>query len=47
MRLGGAAFVVFMAPAIYYSAEVANHYNELIKKEEKVKAVGAPAPQVT
>ena len=43
----GAAFVVFIAPAIYYSAEVANHYNELIKKEEKEKAVGAPAPQVT
>ncbi len=33
----GAAFVVFMAPAIYYSAEVANHYNELIRKEQGEK----------
>jgi len=47
MLVIGAAFVIFIAPAIYYSAEVANHYNELIKKEEKEKAVGAPAPQVT
>jgi hypothetical protein len=29
----GGAFVLFIAPAIFYSAEVANHYNELIKKE--------------
>jgi hypothetical protein len=39
-----------MAPAIYYSAEVANHYNELIKKEEKEgkeRPVGGAAPQVT
>ncbi len=43
----GAAFVVFIAPAIYYSAEVANHYNELIKKEERERPVAAPAPQVT
>ncbi len=41
----GAAFVVFIAPAIYYSAEVANHYSELIKKEEGARATGAPAPQ--
>ena len=43
----GATFVVFMAPAIYYSAEVANHYNELIKKEERNGTAGAGAPQVT
>ncbi len=43
----GATFVVFMAPAIYYSAEVANHYDELIKKEEKERPVGGTAPQVT
>ena len=43
----GATFVVFMAPAVYYSAEVANHYNELIKKEEKERPVGGTAPQVT
>lgn len=39
----GAAFVVFIAPAIYYSAEVANHYDKLIKKEEERKATGAAA----
>ena len=43
----GATFVVFMAPAVYSSAAVANHYNELIKKEEKERPVGGTAPQVT
>ena len=43
----GATFVVFMAPAVYYSAAVANHYNELIKKEEQEKPIGGTAPQVT
>ena len=43
----GATFVVFMAPAIYYSAEVANHYNELIKKAERKGTAEAAAPQVT
>jgi len=43
----GATFVVFIAPAIYYSAEVANHYNELMKNEEKKGPVGRIAPQVT
>ncbi len=43
----GATFVVFMAPAVYYSAEVANHYNELMKKEEKERPVGRTAPQAT
>jgi len=43
----GATFVVLMAPAIYYSAEVANHYNELIKKEERERPVGGTVPQVT
>ncbi len=43
----GATFVVFMAPAVYYSAAVANHYNELIRKEEQEKPVGGTAPQVT
>lgn len=43
----GGAFVVFIAPAIYYSAEVANHYDKLIKKEEERKAGGAPAPQAS
>ena len=43
----GATFVVFMAPAIYYSAEVANHYNELIKKKEAQKVAGAAAQRST
>ncbi len=43
----GATFVIFMAPAVYYSAAVANHYNELIKKEEKERPVGGTVPQVT
>lgn len=48
MILIGAAFVVFIAPAIYYSAEVANHYDKLIKKEEGERAVaGARAPEMS
>ncbi len=43
----GASFVVFMAPAIYYSAEVANHFNELTKKEEAQKVTGAAAQRLT
>ncbi len=37
----GASFVLFIAPAIYYSAEVANHYNELLKKGEDPMVTGA------
>ncbi|MCH8949252.1 MAG: aromatic ring-opening dioxygenase LigA [Chloroflexi bacterium] len=33
MIVVGATFIVFMAPAVFYSAAIANHYNELIKKE--------------
>ncbi len=29
----GGAFVIFIAPAVFYSAQIANHYQELIKKE--------------
>ncbi len=29
----GGAFIVFIAPAVFYSAAVANHYKELIKRE--------------
>ncbi len=36
----GASFVLFIAPAIYYTAEIANHYNELLKKEGQ-KVTGA------
>ena len=41
----GAAFMLFIAPAVYYSVAVANHYNELIKKEEKERPAGGTAPQ--
>lgn len=43
----GGAFVVFIAPAIYYSAEVANHYDKLIKKEEGQKVHGTAAQQTS
>ena len=33
MIVVGATFIVFMAPAVFYSAQVANHYQELLKKE--------------
>lgn len=39
----GATFVVFISPAVYYSAEVANHYDELMKKE-KVKGAAQQQP---
>lgn len=42
----GASFVVFIAPAIYYTAEIANHYNELLKKEGQ-KVTGTAAQQLT
>ncbi len=29
----GATFIIFMAPAVFYSAQVANHYQELLKRE--------------
>jgi hypothetical protein len=37
MLVIGATFILFIAPAVYYSAEVANHYAELIKKDESSK----------
>lgn len=43
----GGAFVVFIAPAIYYSAEVANHYSRLIKEEEAAKQAAGTAQQTT
>ena len=40
----GGAFVLFMAPAVYYSAEVANHYDQLMK-EKKGNVSGTPHQQ--
>ncbi len=39
----GGTFMLFLAPAVYYSSEVANHYRELIKKEEPSKSATAAA----
>ena len=33
MIVVGSSFIIFIAPAVFYSAAIANHYNELIKKE--------------
>ena len=43
MLVIGGTFIVFIAPAVYYSAEVANHYAELIKREAHDKGGTAPA----
>jgi hypothetical protein len=40
MLVIGGTFILALAPAVYYSAEVANHYDELIKKKE-ARATGA------
>jgi hypothetical protein len=29
----GGTFIIFMAPAVFYSAQVANHYDELVKSK--------------
>ena len=47
MVLIGATFILVLAPAVYYSAELANNYNEILKKQEKEKAVRGPAIPVT
>ncbi len=33
MIVVGATFILFMAPAVFYSAEVANHYRQLTRDE--------------
>lgn len=41
----GGTFILILAPAVYYSAEVANHYQELMKREKKeVPAKGTAMP---
>jgi hypothetical protein len=37
MLVIGATFILFIAPAVYYSAQVANHYAELMKQESDKK----------
>lgn len=46
MIVMGGTFVVFIGPAVYYSAEVANHYDQLMKEKiEKKEKVGGTAQQ--
>ena len=41
----GGTFVVFIGPAVYYSAQVANHYDQLLKeKNEKVSGTAHQQP---
>lgn len=47
MVLIGATFILVLAPAVYYSAELANNYNEILKRQEKEKAVPGRAIPVT
>ena len=47
MVLIGATFILVLAPAVYYSAELANNYNEILKRQESEKAVRAPAIPAT
>jgi hypothetical protein len=43
----GGVFVLILAPAVYYAAQVANNYAEAIKREAKQRVVqGAPIPVV-
>lgn len=46
MILIGGTFVAVIAPAVYYSAELANHYNEIIaRKRETQQALGGTSPK--
>ena len=43
----GGVFILVLAPAVYYSAELANNYAEIIKRQEREKAVAGPAIPAT
>lgn len=43
----GGVFILILAPAVYYSAEMANHYAEIIKKQEKEKGQATPPVPAT
>ena len=43
----GAIFILVLAPAFYYSAELANNYSEIIKRQEKEKAQATPPIRAT
>ncbi|MFQ5472469.1 MAG: hypothetical protein ACE5FA_06250 [Dehalococcoidia bacterium] len=45
MILIGGTFVVFIGPAVYYSAEVANHYDQLMKEKKEKKVSGTAQQQ--
>lgn len=40
-------FVLVLAPAVYYSAELANHYAEIMKKQEREKGQATPPVPAT
>ena len=43
----GGVFILVLAPAVYYSAELANNYAEIIKRQEREKAVAGKAIPAT
>lgn len=46
MILIGGTFIAVIAPAVYYSAELANHYNEIIGEKERAwKPAGGTSPE--
>ncbi len=49
MMVIGGTFIIFIAPAVYYSAKIATHYEELMKEQASNKPAmpikGEPIPQ--
>ena len=43
----GGVFILVLAPAVYYSAELANNYSEILKRQEKDKAAVTPPIRAT
>jgi len=43
----GGIFILVLAPAVYYSAELANNYSEILKRQEKEKAAVTPPIRAT
>jgi hypothetical protein len=43
----GGVFVLVLAPAVYYSAELANNYSEIIRRQEAEKAKATPPVPAT
>ena len=43
----GGVFIMILAQAVYYSAELANNYAEIIKRQEKEKGQATPPVPAT